>query len=38
MMLAHGGELSSDERGVVAYTARDLLAHLDPDAGQEARI
>jgi hypothetical protein len=37
-MLAQGSELSSDERGVVAYSARDLLAHLDPDAEQKAHI
>ena len=35
-MLAQGNELSSDERGVVALSARDLLAHLDPVAQQEA--
>ena len=35
-MLAQGNELSSDERGVVALSARDLLAHLDPIAQQEA--
>ena len=36
-MLAHGSELSSDERGVVAYSARDLLAHLDPETEQQPR-
>jgi hypothetical protein len=34
-MLAHGSELKPDERGVVALSARDLLARLDPDAPQE---
>ena len=34
-MLAQGNKLSSDERGVVALSARDLLAHLDPVAQQE---
>jgi hypothetical protein len=37
-MLAHGNHLSSDERGVVAYSARDLLKHLDPDPEQKPRI
>ena len=36
-MLAHGSELSSDERGVVAYSARDLLAHLDPEREHQVR-
>lgn len=36
-MFAHGSDLSSDERGVIAYCARDLLVHLDPQAEQKAR-
>jgi hypothetical protein len=31
-MLAQGSELSADERGVVALSAQDLLAHLDQHA------
>ena len=37
-MLAHGSELNSEERGVVALSARDLLAHLGPEAEQELRM
>lgn len=36
-MLAHGSTLNRDERGVVAISARDLLAHLGPDAEEELR-
>ncbi|HKT34719.1 MAG TPA: hypothetical protein VJR03_07790 [Nitrospira sp.] len=36
-MLAHGSTLNRDERGVVAISARDLLAHLGPDAEDELR-
>ena len=35
-MLAQESGLSSDERGVIALSARDLLAHLDPVAEHEA--
>ena len=34
-MLAHGSELSSDELGVVALSARDLLAHVESDIAQK---
>ena len=37
-MLAHGTQLSSDERGVVVLSARDLLAHLGADAEDEQRV
>jgi hypothetical protein len=37
-MLAHGNHLSSDERGVVAYSARDLLKHLGQDSEQNPHI
>jgi hypothetical protein len=36
-MLTQGSELSPDERGVVALSARDLLAHLDPATVEEPR-
>ena len=34
-MLAHGSELSPDERGVVALSARDLLAHVEQDTEEK---
>jgi hypothetical protein len=37
-MLAHENHLSSDERGVVAYSARDLLKHLGHDPEQNPPI
>ncbi len=37
-MLAHGSELNPEERGVVAISARDLLAHLPPEKEEELRM